>query len=132
MIKVTATRLWQGGLVDAPGEYVTLRDCLVKQAINNGGMEITLHIAGRLSRLSIPSQWNNKTMQLKPEELQDLKPNSKVYQNKLNGIVSIYDTNGNITSSARRELTTDGTRLSMTDQNGSYKLIDILFKPQEI
>jgi hypothetical protein len=74
MIKTNVTKLWQG-------KYVSLRDYIVKQAINNGGIEI---------------KHNNKTMQLKPEELQDLKPNSKMFQSKF---------------------------------KGSYKLIDILFKP---
>lgn len=74
MKKKNVTKLWQG-------KYVSVRDYEIQTAIKKGGLEIN---------------HNDKIMQLTPEELQHLKPSSKVFQSKF---------------------------------KGSYRLIDILFKP---
>ena len=70
----TVKKLWLG-------RYVSVRDYEIQSAIKQGGLRIT---------------HNNEIMDLKPEELSNLKPNNNVIQSQY---------------------------------NGSYRLVDITFKP---
>tara|TARA_R100001129_G_scaffold185390_2_gene173416 strand:+ start:407 stop:664 length:258 start_codon:yes stop_codon:yes gene_type:complete len=67
-------KLWQG-------KYLSVRDYEIEQAIRQGGLKV-IH--------------NDKTMELKPEELKTLKP---------------------------------GVREFQSQYKGSYRLVDITFKP---
>ena len=63
------SKLWQG-------RYVSVRDYEVKQAINNGGLEIN---------------HDGHVMQIFPEELTKLTPSSKVIQSKFKGTYRLVD-----------------------------------------
>jgi hypothetical protein len=65
----TVKKLWQG-------RYVSVRDYEIKSAIRQGGLRIT---------------HNNEIMDLKPEELSNLKPNNNVIQSQYNGSYRLVD-----------------------------------------
>jgi len=69
MLQKTVTKLWQG-------KYTSIRDYDIKSAIKQGGMVI-FH--------------NNQQMILNVEELQSLKPTSKVFQSKYKGTYQLVD-----------------------------------------
>ena len=62
-------KLWQG-------KYVSVRDYEVKEAIRKGGLEINHEGA---------------VMQIFPDELMELAPNSKVIQSKFKGTYKLVD-----------------------------------------
>ena len=62
-------KLWQG-------KYVSVRDYEIRSAIRQGGLRI-IH--------------NKEVMELKPEELQHLKPNNKPIQSQFKGSYHLID-----------------------------------------
>ena len=63
------TKLWQG-------KYLSVRDYEIEQAIKEGGLKLI---------------YNDKTMELKPEELKTLKPNGKIIQSQFKGSYRLVD-----------------------------------------
>lgn len=63
------TKLWQG-------KYLSIRDYELQEAIRKGGLRLT---------------YGDKTMELKPEELKNLKPNANVIQSQYKGSYRLVD-----------------------------------------
>ena len=62
-------KLWQG-------KYLSVRDYEIEQAIRQGGLKV-IH--------------NDKTMELKPEELETLKPGTREFQSQYKGSYRLDD-----------------------------------------
>jgi len=65
----TVKKLWQG-------RYVSVRDYEIQSALKQGGLRLT---------------HNNQIMELKPDELKHLKPNSQVLQSQFKGSYQLID-----------------------------------------
>lgn len=63
------TKLWQG-------KYLSIRDYELQDAIRKGGLRLT---------------YENKIMELKPEELKNLKPSSNIFQSQYKGSYRLVD-----------------------------------------